>query len=128
MTKRFTIQWGTGVVLALGTALTGCSNDSKEALNPISSCDTVNVTYAATIKPLTDQHCALSGCHASGSSNSSGIVLSDYAGLKAIADDGSLLGTLRGQGYILMPLNGPKLDDCTIAKYARWVSAGAPNN
>lgn len=110
-------------------AVTSCSNESKEALNPITSCDTVNVTYAATIKPLTDQHCALSGCHADGSSNSSGIVLSTYAGLKAIADDGSLLGTLRGQnGYILMPLNGPKLDDCTIAKYARWVASGAPNN
>lgn len=115
--------------LALGFTLAACTNDKMESTTPVANCDTAGVTYASFIRPFTNQHCAISGCHVAGGVNSGNIDLTTYQGLKAVADNGSLLGSLRGTpGYALMPLNAPKLDDCTIAKYAKWVADGAPEN
>lgn len=112
-------------------SLAACTNDKMEVATPkppVSTCDTANVTYTNTIRPLTNLHCAISGCHTS-SDQAGGYDLSAYAGLKAIADDANLLGSIRHEtGYSSMPQNASKLDDCTIAKYAKWVAAGAPNN
>ena len=109
--------------------LAACTNDKMQPATPASSCDTANVTYTNVIRPLTNQHCAISGCHVDGGGNAGNIDLTTHQGLKAVADNGSLLGSIRGMaGYSQMPLNAPKLDDCTIAKYAKWVAAGAPNN
>lgn len=114
--------------LLLFAGLSACINDKMQVATPISTCDTASVTYTATIRPLTDQHCALSGCHTS-ADQAGGYDLSTHTGLKDIADDGKLLGSIRHQtGYSSMPQNADKLDDCTIAKYAKWVAAGAPNN
>lgn len=112
---------------ALGFA--ACTNDKMESNTPVANCDTAGVTYTTVIRPLTNQHCAISGCHINGGANAGNIDLTTYQGLKAVADNGSLLGSLRGTpGYALMPLNAPKLDNCTIAKYAKWVADGAPEN
>lgn len=115
--------------LAFGLTLAACTNDKMESTTPAANCDTAGVTYASFIRPFTAQHCAISGCHVDGGGNAGNIDLTTHQGLKAVADNGSLLGSIRHMpGYSYMPQNAPKLDDCAIAKYAKWVADGAPEN
>ncbi len=121
--------WAAAVLLI---AFAGsCSSENKEALNttPATGCDTANVTFEGTIQPLTNQYCAIAGCHTP-AAMASGYDLSSYAGMKRIADEGSLLGSIRHDPkFSPMPRGtNEKLSDCEIAKYAKWVAAGAPNN
>ncbi len=109
----------------------GCSSENKAALNatPNASCDTANVTFTGTIQPLNNQYCAIAGCHTT-SALSGGYNLTSYTDAKRMADNGSLLGSIRHDPkYFEMPRGRTdKLTDCEIAKYAKWVAAGAPNN
>lgn len=89
-------------------------------------CDTANVTWQGTIKPLMQTYCK--GCH-TGSSPGGGVDLSNYAGVSGSAFDGSLVGSVDHlPGWKAMPKNSPKMSDCDIAKIKIWVNAGAPNN
>jgi hypothetical protein len=100
-----------------------CSDDD----DPEPACDTDNVSYSADIAPVIQQNC-WTGCH-NGSNPLSGFLMEDYAGVKAKVDDGRLLGAIRRDaGFEPMPQDQPKLDDCTIDKFASWIAAGAPNN
>ncbi len=91
-----------------------------------SGCDTANVTFAATIRPILQLSCT--SCHAGG--NPPGQVnLSNYSGVKAAADNGKLVGSItHASGFSAMPEGGAKLPDCTINKIKAWVNSGAPNN
>ena len=89
----------------------------------VESCDTTNVTYFMIIKPIIENNCT--GCH-SGSSLGGGIAISNYTELKAVASDGSLLGTIEHKsGYSPMPKNQVKLDDCTINIISAWINQGS---
>ncbi|MFN8155130.1 MAG: c-type cytochrome domain-containing protein [Bacteroidia bacterium] len=95
-------------------------------LNCSGQCDTSNVTYTATIKPLVQTYCK--GCH-SGSAPGGGVDLSNYAGVSGSAFDGSLIGSIDHlPGWSAMPKNSAKMSDCDVAKFKIWVNAGAPNN
>ncbi len=91
-----------------------------------SACDTAAVTYSGSVKPLLELYCT--GCH--GGSNPQGnINLSNWAGTKAEADKGSLVGSVAWTGsFSQMPKNGSKLSACQISTIEKWVAAGAPNN
>ena len=108
-----------------------CSSENKQALNttPTTGCDTTNVTFKGTIQSLNNQYCAISGCHTT-SALASGYDFSSYADVKRAADNGSLLGSIRHDPqFSPMPRGtNDKLSDCEIAKYAKWVADGAPNN
>lgn len=89
-------------------------------------CDTSNVTWSATIRPIIQAKCQ--GCHQGGAPGG-GVDLSNYAGVSGAAFDGSLVGSVDHlPGWSAMPKNSPKLSDCDIAKIKIWVNAGAPNN
>jgi hypothetical protein len=89
------------------------------------ACDSVNVTYNQTIRPLMTNKC--NGCHGS-VTPSSNINLTSYAGVKAIADNGTLWASVKHTGPYPMPKNGPKLSTCELAQINAWIKAGAPNN
>ncbi|HNF43902.1 MAG TPA: hypothetical protein PLT49_09540, partial [Ferruginibacter sp.] len=94
--------------------------------NACNDCDTTVFTYAAAIAPLVNNYCK--GCH-NPASLGGGIDLSTYAGVKAIAQNGKLMGSIRHQaGFIAMPQGGTKLSECKITQFQKWVDAGAPNN
>lgn len=114
------------VACAAIISATGCYNDNREELYPITSCDTANVTYAAVVKPIIDSKCATSGCHLG--TAPSGYDLSSYAMVASVANNGKLVAAIEHTGPSPMPKGLPKLDDCTIAKIKIWVNAGAPNN
>lgn len=102
----------------------GAPNNSCASL----SCDTLNVTYSGTIRPLIQQRCQ--GCH-SGPTPQGTIDLSTWAGVNAVVADGRLPDAINHQGTaIAMPPGGAanKLPDCNIRQFMLWIEAGAPNN
>lgn len=89
-------------------------------------CDTQNITFSGTIRPIIQNNCQ--GCH-SGTAPSAGINLSTHSGVAAVAANGTLYGVVeRLPGYIPMPYGGNRLPQCTIDKIKAWIDAGAPNN
>lgn len=91
-----------------------------------SSCDTNNFAFTAGIQPILNQHCR--GCHSS-AAPSAGIALDNYAGVRAVALDGRLLGAIRREtGFTAMPQGAAKLSDCKIRQVEKWVAGGAVNN
>jgi len=91
-----------------------------------SICDTLNVTYAVTIRNIISNKCQ--GCH-NGAGASAGIDLSTYTGVKAKITDGRLWGAINHlPGFSPMPKNGAKLSDCEITQVRKWIDAGSPNN
>ena len=94
----------------------GYANDS------CNSCDTNVFTFRLAVSPIINDHCV--GCHSSGR-----ILLTNYAQIKAQADNGFLLGTIsHSTGFRAMPEGQPKLSDCKITKVRKWIEAGALDN
>jgi len=90
------------------------------------ACDTSNVTFSGSVKPIMDTYC--NGCHAT-SAPSGSIILDTYDGVKPTVTSGSLLGSVEHvSGYSPMPQGGNKLSDCAINTIKKWIELGAPNN
>lgn len=90
------------------------------------TCDTTAVSYSGFIAPLFSTFCA--GCH-SGGNPSGGLTLNSFNGVKAVALNGRLMGSISWtNGYQKMPQSGNKLTDCSIAKIQAWINDGTPNN
>jgi hypothetical protein len=88
-------------------------------------CDTINpITFTGTIWPIMETSCT--GCH-NGPSPGGGIVLANYANVQAVASNGSLMNSLRGNGVSLMPKGG-SFSACRIRQFDIWVKNGALNN
>jgi hypothetical protein len=89
-------------------------------------CDTSVFTYSGAVEPIMNTFCK--GCHNPGSLNG-GVDLSSYDGVKNVALNGKLVGTVtHSSGYPPMPQGGNQLSDCEIRQIEKWVEAGANNN
>ena len=87
-------------------------------------CDSVNVTYTASINPILQTWCT--GCH-SGSNPANGLSLDTYDNAKACAQSNRLMGAIRQEtGYKAMPNGGAKLSPCEIALFQKWINLGEP--
>jgi len=109
-------------------AVSGCYYDSQEFLYPqITPCDTTNVTYTLSVKPII-YDCL--GCHSNSNASSLGgnFKLENYADVKLRADDGKLLSSIKWTSSFNMPKNSAKLESCKIIIIEKWIGAGAPNN
>jgi cytochrome c553 len=94
--------------------------------NACNDCDTTSFTYSGAIAPLMNTFCR--GCH-NPSSAGGGIDLSTYAGIKAVAVNGKLTGSItHTTGFIAMPQGSTKLSDCRITQIQKWIAAGSANN
>jgi hypothetical protein len=100
---------------------------SQGALNNVcNGCDTSAFTFAGSITPMMNTYCK--GCHNS-SNLSAGIDLSSYAGIKAVAVNGKLMGSItHASGFVAMPQGGAALSSCQITQVQKWINAGTPNN
>ena len=88
-------------------------------------CDTTAVNFAGQIWPMMESYCT--GCH-SASAPGGGIVIADYDDMIALAENGSLMGSIGWEsGYAKMPTN-QKLSDCNISLLQKWIDDGSPNN
>lgn len=96
------------------------------SVNCQSACDTTNVGFALTIKPIITTYCT--GCH-SGSQPQGDINLDSWAKVKPFVDNGSFLGSIKHNSpYSAMPKDGSMLPDCQIKLIEKWVADGAQNN
>ena len=92
----------------------------------VQACDTINVSYSAIIKTIMDNNCM--GCH-SGTTPAGGVSISNYIEVKAIAQNGSLLGTVEHKaGFSPMPKGMTKLSACNISQLKVWINEGMQNN
>lgn len=115
-------------ILVFSLVLTGCYYDKEEALygQPV-PCESGTVTYSPTITGMLTSYGCL-GCHA-GTNPSGNVNLQGYAGVKAVADNGKLLGVIsHSTGFSPMPMGGNKMAACDINKIKAWVEGGALNN
>ena len=84
------------------------------------------VSYSLTVSPILMQNCM--PCHVAGVSNTTGIVLSTYNGVKLAANSGRLLGAITyNPNYMQMPATA-QLDTCDIRQIKNWVAQGKLNN
>lgn len=93
-----------------------------------SSCDTTNVTYSGSVKPLLDLKCK--GCHGTNSPGG-GVKLTNYDEAKTVALNGKLLGSVNHDAsFIAMPYpaGSAKMPQCEIDVIRIWIENGAPNN
>jgi mono/diheme cytochrome c family protein len=94
--------------------------------NGCDDCDSTNTTFALFVSPFIKNSCQ--GCH-SGPTPSGDISLTNYDQIKTQALNGNLMGTIRHEaGYVAMPYNQGKLDDCKIDQILSWIEDGALNN
>jgi hypothetical protein len=103
-----------------GAVETKCSETGGNA------CDTVNVTFSGTIRPILQNNCL--GCH-SGTNPPLGVSLESYSGVMAVVNDGRFRRAVNHlPGASAMPKGGNKLPDCTVNKINAWLNKGASNN
>ncbi len=109
------------------STFTSCYYDNAEELYPQPvECDTLNVTYSQTIAPIMETNC--NSCHG-GSTPQANVITETYDGLKVIADDDRLWGSITHEtGYSPMPKDRPKLNDCDLKKIRVWLDKGALND
>ena len=100
----------------------GAKNNSCDASS--FSCDSTNISYAASIVPIVNTYCK--GCH-NATVLSGGIRLDLYSGIQQVAQNGQLTGAITGT-LPLMPQSGGKLSICDIGILRNWVKEGAKNN
>ena len=123
MKKLFSVSSGLTIFLFM---MFSCSKENEQDLGTGNICETNNMTYSANIKPILENFCY--SCHGRGLSQN-GINFDTYAGVKAVADNGKLVGAIsHASGFVPMPQSAPKLSDCNINRIKAWVNAGAVNN
>jgi hypothetical protein len=86
-------------------------------------CDTTSATFSGEIWPMMELYCT--NCHKAGSS-AGGVMISGYDDLVALAQNGSLMGSVTWDpSYANMPPNA-MLSDCSIALLEKWIENGFP--
>lgn len=87
-------------------------------------CDTSNVSFEQQIWPMMEQYCI--GCHNAGFPGG-GIVIGGYDDMVALAENGSLMGSVQWEaGYAGMPTSKP-MSECNIALLQKWIDEGYVN-
>ncbi len=131
MRKQLLFALATGIAIILFAG--SCSKAKEDKLasqTPVDStgCDTVNMKYSTDVVAIMVARCYT--CHGNNSTGGSGgINLNSYANLKLYADNGVLAGSItHAPGFVGMPYNAPKMDDCSINTILDWINRGAPNN
>jgi hypothetical protein len=99
-----------------------CVNNNEEDLYG-DDCDTLGMTYSK-VKYIFENNCY--GCHTvpQGIYN---IKLDTYSDVKAAVNKSRLEGAIEHKnGFVPMPQDQPKLDDCSIDKIEAWIHEGMP--
>lgn len=129
MTKFYKIF---NLYIIASVLIISCSKSNEESQNTGggsgggNNCDTVNMMFTANVLPILKTNCY--SCHGNGQVNG-GVNFDTYAGVKAVADNGRLIGAItHAQGFSPMPKGMSKLSDCNINKIRSWIGRGTLNN
>lgn len=116
MPKKFIV-----IIIAIYTSiLFSCDKDKVAYTVPPNCPDTVSFTNE--VLPIIQNNC--SGCHSAG--NGTAYTLTNHGNIAASAD--AIIGSMKGNGYQLMPKGGPALPDSLIQKVECWIFQGKLNN
>lgn len=102
----------------LSVSFTSCRKDKVENYPNANCVDTVS--FNNEILPLIQNNCT--GCH----DNQNGYSLTNHANISSNAS--AVIGSMRHNGYKLMPDGGPALPDSVIQRVECWVNQGKQNN
>lgn len=107
----------------------GCYYDVQEELHPggsVLNCDTSQANYSSDISLILRDNCI--SCH-SQNVPSGNVKLDNYNGVKIVADNGKLTGSIDHlPGYRPMPQNLPQLSECDRLTIKKWIQDGSANN
>jgi len=113
----FVLTTATFIMLYL---FTSCAKDKVMYSAPPNCPDTIS--FSNQILPLIQSNCT--GCHDVG--NGTAYTFTNHANISSSAD--AILGSMRGNGYKLMPQGGPALPDSLIQKVECWIYQGKLDN
>lgn len=86
-------------------------------------CDTSNASFIQVVWPMMEQNCI--GCH-NASFPGGGISIAGFDDLVALAENGSLMASVRWEpGYAKMPTSR-MLSECDISILQKWIDEGYP--
>ena len=99
---------------------------AKNGTNCVVQCDSNVFTYSSAMTKIMSN---CTGCH-SGTNASGQIDLSNHNGVKTVALNGRLMGSVTSQnGYVSMPPYGsPRLTNCQISQLQKWIKNGCQND
>jgi hypothetical protein len=120
MKATFFFILGLVICSSCSFALFSCS---KDKVTPTEIQCNTTVSFSNDIVPIIQEKCI--SCHDLGNA-SAGYDFSSYASISANAN--AILGSMKQNGYQLMPIGGPALPDSTIQKIACWISQGKLDN
>lgn len=117
------------IVLASITILmfSHCYYDSAENLYPElpGDCDTSNVSFELTIRPLLSANCWACHSDATAAAFGNNLALENYTDV--INLQSAVLGAISHQPpFSPMPKNGSKLNSCLIRQFEIWIETGSP--
>lgn len=98
-----------------------CSKDKvglKKPFPEVQCSDTIS--FSNDVLPIIQNHCT--GCH----DNSNGYTFTNYQNISSHYQE--IVGSMKGNGYQLMPQGEGPLPDTTIQKIQCWVNQGLKNN
>ena len=114
------------LILLVACSLVIFSCEKDEDSDPM-DCVTENLTYDNWAGEFISSTCALSGCHAEGTTAT--FEMFNYATTSVAVGFGRISGAInREQGFSAMPKDRAKLSDCNISKMEAWIADGAPEN
>ncbi len=109
-----------GCLMIFFLCLNSCGSDD-EGDSPCS-----DPSFQSDVMPILNSSCAISGCHVAGFDFGD---YSDYAGVKAQADNGSLVREITNKTMPPSNTTGPsELTDSQISLIECWVEKGALDN
>lgn len=109
------------IIFTLGSFfLFSCTRDK---ITPIDQQCNTTISFANDVLPIMEANCV--SCHQPGNA-SGGYDLSSYAAIAANAN--AIVGSMKANGYQLMPIGGPALADSTIQKISCWINQGKQDN
>lgn len=100
--------------------LLSCAKDKVADKNNPNCIETVS--FSTEIMPMVQTYCI--SCHDVG--NGTGITLTNHTNIASNAD--AMMGSIQGNGYMMMPQGGASLSDSLIQKVECWIYQGKLDN
>lgn len=115
-------------------SLCSCSWRKEAPLPKVQVCDTSNISYSQTVKPIFETNCY--SCHSTAvTQGKGGLDIENYTSLMNYLNRnydgvfGSQFYRVVSQAPGTLPMPpASKLSDCDISKIKAWIDKGAPNN
>ena len=117
---KATLRFGLIGYLFCSIVLFSCTRDK---VTPIDEQCNTTISFSNEVMPIIQANCV--GCHNQNGA-SGGYDFSTYDAIAGNAN--ALLGSVKANGFQLMPIGGPALPDSLIQKINCWINQGKQDN